>query len=139
MNNPWMYSKWSLEDHELIQEICAKWGIKDILWKNANWKWSECSMGPIPPTPIIIQQSQSLGVDATTLIQPWLIEPWNPYTANNEYDKKRKRLIKLICKIKGLTYEEEKKMGMMNISVNDIKIVVKEIANIDLNIKKLEE
>jgi hypothetical protein len=113
---------------------CYQWGNTNIWFKNANWIWSQCSSSIQPITGSI----QPLGVDATTLIQPWLIEPWNPYIANDEHDKKRKRLIKLICNIKGQTYEEEKEMGNMEISVDDVKMVVKKVLDVDLDIK-LEE
>lgn len=120
-------------------DVCAVWGTTGASWQNANWNWSECSASnpPIPPTPVEVIIPPT-GVDATVLIQPWLIEPWNPYRANDELDKKRKRLIKLICRVKGKTYEEEKEAGNMNIDVDDVKMVVKKVMNIDLDVK-LEE
>ena len=133
----WKNANWTWIDCELVDEICAKWGTEGVWWKNENLIWSKCTGSVSPPIPpitasVVIDRP---GVDATTLVQPWLITPWNPYTANDEHDKKRKRLIKLICKIKGETYEEEKMAGTMNISVDDIKMVVKAISNIDLDVK----
>jgi hypothetical protein len=98
---------------------------------------SGSSTPPTPPIPVSSGSIQPIGVDATTLIQPWLIEPWNPY--KDVEKEKRKRLIKLICKVKGQTYEEEKVIGTMDISVDDVKMVVKKVLNIDLDVKKLEE
>lgn len=124
--------------------LCPVWGSEGTQWKTANWWWSLCfgsgSNPPIPPIPSasFTGSLQPLGLDATTIVQPWLIEPWNPYTAADEHDKKRKRLIKLICKVKGQTYEEEKRVGDMKISVDDIRMVVKAVSNIDLDVK-LEE
>ncbi len=139
---PWNQGDWTWADCEIIEEICSTWGDTGVWWNNANWWWSMCSgsIPPVPPVPVASASLQSLGVDATTVVQPWLIEPWNPYTAAGENDKKRKRLIKLICKVKGTTYEEEKQAGTTNtISVDDIKMVVKAISNIDLdvNVKNL--
>ena len=140
----WNKGDWTWSDCELASEVCAIWGTKNVWWKNANFQWGVCTGSVIPPVPpptgsIVISASlQPLGVDATTLVQPWLIEPWNPYTAADEHDKKRKRLIKLICKVKGQTYEEEKRVGDMKISVDDIRMVVKAVSNIDLDVK-LEE
>jgi hypothetical protein len=116
--------------------ICYKWSNVGITWSDANWLWSECLY--IPPGPTT-GSMYIAGVDATVLVQPWLTEPWNPYTANGEHDRKRKRLIKLICKVKGETYEEEKFVGDMKISIDDVKMVVKSVLNIDLDVKKLEE
>jgi hypothetical protein len=122
---------------------CVKWGTDNIWWKNENLIWSHCSSSvipptPPPPTPVVTASLQRFGIDATTLVQPWLIEPWNPYTANDKHDKKRKKLIKLVCKIKGQTYEEEKEAGDMKVSVEDIKMVVNAMRGIDLDVK-LEE
>lgn len=115
---------------------CVYWSQTPIQWGKANWLWSVCS-GVIPPMPVV-SSSFNYGVDATTLVQPWLIEPWNPYTTNDEHDKKRKRLIKLICKIGSQKYEEEKEVGDMKISVGGIKTTVGEIREIGLDVK-LEE
>lgn len=119
------------------QDVCSIWNDEVEDWDLAAWNWDECS-GSIPPIPPVVTSSfvQPPGVDATTLVQPWLIEPWNPYTANDAHDKKRKRLIKLICKVNGKTYEEEKEVGTMNVSVDDVKMVIKKAINIDI---KLEE
>ena len=138
---PWGTSDWTWSDCESAIELCNVWGTYSSTWMDANSWWSACfgsgSIPPIPPTPVSSGSFNTYGVDATTLIQPWLIEPWNPYRAG-EIDKK-KRLIKLICKVKGQTYEEEKEVGTMNVSVDDVKLVVKKVLNIDLDVKKLEE
>jgi len=110
---------------------CFKWGSTGVMWFKANWKWPEC--GQLISAAI----SPLTGVDASTLIQPWLEQPWNPYRAG-EIDKKKK-LIKLICKVNGEIYEEEKEAGDMKISVEDINMIIKEMDKIDLDFKKLEE
>ena len=95
---PWNDGNWTWAECELVQEICAVWGTKNVWWKNANWWWSQCtsSIPPIPPTPPF---QMPPGIDATIAIQPWQAEDqWNPYRAG-EFNK-RKRLIKLICKVK---------------------------------------
>lgn len=169
ISSSWSQGNWTWSECELIQDICAVWGTSNEFWgnadlgwsqcqstssqdvckiwdttsewwKSANWAWPACSSSNTPPIPPITASVPiTLGVDATVLIQPWLVEPWNPYRANDEKDKKRKRLIKLICKVKGQTYEEEKEVGSMNIAVDDVKMVVKKALNIDLDFKKLEE
>ena len=94
-----------------------------------------CGPGePIPPIPVITVTSslQPPGVDATILIQPWLIEPWNPYP--EVVKEKKKRLIKLICKVKGQTFEEEKEVEDYKITVDDVRMVVKAVTNIDIDV-----
>src|SRR5208282_6431251 len=103
----------------------------NVLWKNANWTWGEEQL----VAEIIMNAG---GVDAQALIQPWIIEPWNPYRAadKEQAEKKRKRLIKLICRVKGQEYDEERTYRNFNITVGDIKAVVKAVSNIDLKIKE---
>ena len=135
-NTPWKNSNWTWDECQLVQEICAVWGNTDVLWKNANWKWAECT-GSLPPTPPSAEVFYP-GVDATTLIQPWLIEPWNPYRTGSLDRDRKKRLVKLVCKVKGERYEEEKEMKDFDVSIADIRMVVKAVTNIDLDLR-LEE
>lgn len=111
--------------------ICYKWGNANVLWKDGNWLWSECQIVQDILTGIGGNQP---GVDATTLIQPWLIDPTNPYNSG----EKKKRLIKLICKVKGIKYEEEKMMKDFKVTVDDVKLIVRTVSNVDLDVK-LEE
>jgi NACalpha-BTF3-like transcription factor len=64
-----------------------------------------------------------------------LIEPWNPYR-NLE---KKKRLIQLICKIKGEKFDETKEVKNIQIKVEDVSLVMKEILGIDLNITETKD
>lgn len=110
---------------------CAIWNKTAVLWSNANWRWSECSgSAPTPPTPIV--DLSKLGVDATTLIQPWIEEPWNPYRAGET----KKKPIKLICKVGGKTYDDEKSSKKLEMSVNEVKLK-QSVIGIDLDVKKL--
>ena len=127
----WEKANWTWSECELIEEICSVWGTTGIDWSNLNWWWSSCSgsLPPIPPTPAI--DIGYRGVDATTLIQPWMEEPWNPYRD----EKKKRRLIKLICKVKGQKYEEEKEIKEFNVSIDDIQLVIKSATGVDIKTK----
>jgi hypothetical protein len=135
----WPNTDWTWEDCQIVYE-CITWGNAGALWQDANWLWPACSSSAVPriPTDASIF-GQPSGIDATTLIQPWLIEPWNPYKAADRNQEKKKRLIKLICKVKGQTFEEEKAIENYEISVDDIRMVVQTVAGVDLDIKKLKE
>ena len=127
---------WTWGDCELVTEICETWGTTKFPWFMANWRWSECS-GSIPPVPVVNVSNQP-GVDAMTLVQPWIEEPWNPYRAadREQAEKKRKRLIKLICKIKNESYSEEKIRGDYKVTVGDIRMVVKAMSGVELKINE---
>ena len=133
-NIQWSKANWTFSECEMVQEICQVWSTTQFPWNMADWKWSECSSSVVPPIPVVTIGNQP-GVDATTLIQPWLEEPWNPYTANDEHDRKRKRLIKLICKVHGKEYIEEREAKDFPVTIRDIRTVVKAVANIDLDFR----
>ena len=105
------------------------WGITNILWKDANWTWGERQL----VSQIVANPP---GVDATTLIHPWLEELWNPYRSEERDKKKRRKLIKLVCKVRGIEYDAQKEIKDFKITIDDVKLVVKAVANIDLKIKK---
>jgi hypothetical protein len=111
--------------------ICYKWKNTNVFWKNADWKWSECQL----IQEILSGVGNGVGVDATTLLQPWLIEPWSPYRAG---ELKKRRLIKLICKVKGVEYNEEKMIKNFKVTADDIKLVVKAISGINIDLKREE-
>ena len=112
---------------------CAVWGSTGTLWKNANWLWSQCT-GSVPPTPSA--EVPIPGIDANVLIQPWIIEPWNPYrAADKEWEEKRKKRIQLTLKVKGQEYNVEKYRNDSRVSVGDIKMMVNPVA-IDLQVKE---
>lgn len=106
---------------------CTFWSNTGVQWVNSNWTWSECQL--------IEEIIQSGGVDATTLLPSWVEEPWDPYRAGEEEKKKRKRIIKLICKVKDIKYDEEKMTKDFKITVDDVKMIVKAVSGIDLKIK----
>lgn len=109
----------------ITQTTCSIWGTTAVPWMSADWQWGRCySVIPISPL-------QSLGVDANTLIQPW-----NPYRTSSL--DKQKRLIKLVCKVNGQDYSEEKEAKDFPITVGDIRVTVKPLINIDLNLKMEE-
>lgn len=100
-----------------MTRICNLWSNAGVLWKNANWKWSECQIA----TELVQLYT---GVDASRIQEEllWRNEP-----------EKRKRLIKLICKVKKEEYSEEKeKRDEIRININDIKLVVKSVLDIEL-------
>jgi hypothetical protein len=104
--------------------LCRKWGMTDIQWNLADWKWSECQL-----VSDIIQFYNRPGIDASKIYkgeeQFWI----------KDHEKKN-RLIRLICKVKNEKYDESKEVrNDIKINIDDVKLVVKTVSGIDLDIK----
>lgn len=144
-----------------MSAFCYIWGFAGVNWKDANWNWSECptcitwaeadvewnradvlwsectgSVAPPPPSSSVIipvfNFSASLGIDAETLIQPWIIEPWNPYREN------KNKIISLVCNISGKILSENKESKKPTVTVKKIVTVINNNENVILEFKKLE-
>ena len=134
----WPRADWTWSECEVVSD-CVRWGYTSQWWKAANWWWSACSSSFVPPPGPTASFQPPLGVDAMTLQQPWLDEPWSQYRPNDSGSMaKRKKLIRLICKVRGQEFDEEKEVGSYHVSVDDIKLVVKKVANIDLDLRMEE-
>jgi len=103
-------------------KTCHRWGFTNILWRNSNWKWPDCQL--------IAEVVSYLGVDASLIGKP----PW-------EDEVKRKRLIQLICKVKGEDEYNSTKEKRENIKITaeDIKLVVKTILDIDVDVSNWKD
>jgi hypothetical protein len=79
--------------------ICRKWGSTDVRWKNVNWLWSECQLAEE-----LAEQFKG-GIDPREIYKEeetfWIKDV-----------EKRKRLIRLICKVKGEPEYDESKEKM---------------------------
>jgi hypothetical protein len=109
--------------------ICYLWSNCAVLWKEANWLWSQCFTTPDTG-------SISLGVpgvDASLLGPQWVEEPWNPY----KKEEKKERLMELICRGNGFRYETEKKVKKISLTVGGIKMAMNP-SDVDVEFK-LEE
>lgn len=100
---------------------CQKWMDTNILWKNSNWLWSECQLA------LELEEKFRYGIDPVEFNKEetfWI----------KDLDKKT-RLIKLVCKIKNETFDESKEVKNIKIKIEDVKLVVKSVLNIELNVK----
>jgi hypothetical protein len=109
-------------------KLCYTWGKAEVLWKDANWTWAECRLVdeivsgfPIAP-----------GAPGEWAQPQWLQDE----KIHDPYEKeKRKRFIRLICKVKNEKYDEEKLVrDDVKISLDDVKLVVKAVKGIDIQI-----
>ena len=107
-----------------------------IKWEDADFKWNIA-----PPS-----KDYKVGFEASRFPYTWddvaLVEaavgtggggvmaedmPWTQFD-----DEKKKRLIKLICKVQGKTIIEEKEVQDYKITVSDIKMLAKEVLGIEI-------
>jgi len=99
-----------------------KWGEKTLNNIDVTFKWNTAPNNSIHPryTWNEIEIIQHAAGDLEN--EPWL--KWE--------DKKKKKLIKLICKVQGKTITKEKEIQNYKITVKDIKLVAKEILGIEI-------
>lgn len=105
--------------------LCYKWGNCNIPWNTANWTWRECRLIEEILTEI------RPGVPGDLAVPPWLREePYSPYDKD-----KRERFIRLLCKVKNETYDEQKRIKEnIKITVEDVRLVIKTVSGIDVQL-----
>ena len=107
-----------------------------IKWKDADFKWNAA-----PPN-----EDYKPGFKPSRFPYTWndvalveevvealggggVIEDDMPWMKDQD---KKKRLIKLICKVQGKTIKEEKEIQNYKIKVSDIKLLAKEVLGIEI-------
>ena len=105
-----------------------------IKWEDADFKWNIA-----PPS-----EDYKVGFKASVIPYTWddvaLVEeavggggvmaedmPWTQWE-----DNKKKRLIKLICKVKGKTYKKTKEVQDIKITAEDIKLLAEKVLGIEV-------
>ena len=109
-----------------------------IKWEDADFKWENAPSNQNTDGSVI-----PYTWDDVTLLEDLLSQgasgdeiAWNV----NELDPdKKKRFIKLVCKVKGLeTYSGQKTVrDDINISAEDCELVIKEVLGIDLTVENI--
>lgn len=98
-------------------------------YNNANFAWSYGSKFPN-------QSVTPFTWDDCALVQELVdMGPPGDTPIFHSAPEKRKKLIKLICKVKNETYIEEKQIGDVKIKATDIELLAEEVLGINVNIK----
>ena len=105
-----------------------------IKWNNADFKWNTAppSEGYKPgfkPSKIPYTWNDVALIKAAAGGGGDLIDdmPWQKWE-----DEKKKRLIKLICKVQGRTYKETKETQDIKITAKDIKLLAEKVLGIEV-------
>ena len=94
-----------------------------ITWNEANFKWDN--------NPHTWDEVQ-LVVEVVEVIQQGgggVIEDDMPWMKSQD---KKKRLVKLICKVQGKTIKEEKEIQNYKIKISDIKLLAEKVLGIEV-------
>jgi hypothetical protein len=108
-------------------------------WNTANFNWDAVNPtdGKIyPPNEIVT--GTNLWDDCALIIE--LIEVvkggGSPEIYFQKEKEKKKKFIKLLCKVEGVEYKETKEVLNRQIRITDVKLVAKELLGIDIKINK---
>ena len=97
-----------------------------IKWKDANFKWE---LAPTDST-----QSRYTWDDVTLAEE--VVSGGGVMADDMSWtkweDEKKKRLIKLICKVQGRTYKETKETKEIKITAKDIKLLAEKVLGIEV-------
>ena len=99
-----------------------KWGGKKILGVDATFKWNTAPNNPSNPRYTWNETELIIAAYGDLVNEPW--KKWG--------DEKKKKLIKLICKVKGKTYKETKPVKDINITAKDIRLLAEKVLGIEV-------
>ena len=100
-----------------------------ITWDDANFTWND-NPHTWDDVQLIVSLVESRGASAPEIL--WQVDKLDP--------EKKRRFIKLVCKVKGIeTYSGQKTMKTedIKISADDVKLVVKDVLGIDLTVENI--
>ena len=92
-----------------------------ITWNEANFKWND-NPHTWDEVLLVIEAVEALGGGG-------VIEDDMPWMKDQD---KKKRLVKLICKVQGKTIKEEKEIQNYKIQVSDIKLLAEKVLGIEV-------
>ena len=109
-------------------------------WNTANFNWN--AVNPTdgktyPPNEAVT--GTNLWDDCALIIEIIEVAKGGGGTLTNYFDKnkeKKKKFIKILCKVEGVEYKETKEVLKRQIRITDVKLVAKELLGIDIKIDK---
>lgn len=100
-----------------------------IKWEDANFTWDKAPITGTPYTWDNVQLVEEAVEALEALGGGGVMEEDMPWVKDEE---KKKRLVKLICKVQGRKIKQTKEINDYKIKVSDIRLLAKEILNIEV-------
>ena len=95
-----------------------------IKWEDANFSWSRNSY-TWDDVQLVVEVVEAVDKGGGGVMEEDM--PWAKWE-----DDKKKRLIKLICKVQGRTYKETKETKNIKITAKDIKLLAEKVLGIEV-------
>tara|TARA_R100001594_G_scaffold147597_2_gene200911 strand:- start:109 stop:423 length:315 start_codon:yes stop_codon:yes gene_type:complete len=102
--------------------MALNWEDSDFLWNDNPHTWDDVAL--------VVSLIESRGASVPEIL--WQVDKLDP--------EKKRRFIKLVCKVKGIeTYSGQKTMKIedIKVSADDVKLVVKDVLGIDLTVENI--
>jgi len=95
----------------MATRIPYKWNTANFAWNNNPYTW-----------------------DDVALVQE-VVQAGGAYQEVFKDEKKKKKFIKLICKVEGIEYKETKEIKKRQIRITDVALVAKEVLGVDIKVE----
>jgi len=95
----------------MATRIPYKWNTANFAWNNNPYTW-----------------------DDVALVQE-VVQAGGAYQEVFKDEKKKKKFIKLICKVEGVEYKETKEIKKRQIRITDVALVAKEVLGVDIKVE----
>ena len=96
-------------------ETIFTWDTANFLWNNNPYTWDEV---------ILVQElakARAAGDDYMGIFR--------------ESPEKKKKFVKILCKVQGTNYEENKEVKDISIRIQDVDLVVNEVLGVNLDVE----
>ena len=106
-------------------------------WNTANFKWNVGSTFPNQSSTPFTWDDVALIVEIAEVARMYADTDLQDDAIQNfikDDPEKKKKLIKLICKVQGKTYKETKEIDKVKINIKDVKLLIKEALGINVTI-----
>lgn len=95
----------------MAQTVIFKWDTANFTWDNNPYTWDEVEL---------VKE---------------LARGGGSYQETFKDEKKKKKFIKLLCKVQGKEYKETREVKNIKVKAKDVELVIKEVLNIDIKVK----